>query len=158
MVKMTTRDKGCQKRLQKLAKKFPQKAFNMLRWMAHRTVELTVSKVATPTGGVLKKRTGVLASGYRTEIKKHGTGRVTARAYTTVVYDPILELGGIINHPGSRVRAKQSLHFWSGGQEIFCKSTKPHRIRIKARPHFYPSANQAVSEGSDKLRSDWWRT
>jgi phage gpG-like protein len=143
-----------QERIHALGIAWPKKAERMLRWTAHRAKELTIENLK---GKVLQKKSGTLASSIRIKLIVQGRSTFRARIWTPVVYAPAHEYGAKIRHPGSTARNKKALHFWWKGEEIFCRSTKPHIINLKPRPFMRPAVVQARREGIDKLKAEWWK-
>lgn len=62
---------------------------------------------------------------------------------TSVRYARIQEFGGTIKHPGASGKLQV---FEVRGQVVFTMYTRPHSIKIPARPYIRPALKQAISE------------
>lgn len=147
-----TRGEKIPGQFQKFAERFPRTAVEHFRWIMDRGVKLTVDNIA---GKVLKARPdGDLAKSIKRAFRAGGR-EWKGSWFSEVVYARILHDGGTIKHPGSHVRTKKALHFHlKNGDEIFCKSTRPHDITIPPRPYMEPAVIKAMDEGLKRL----WNT
>lgn len=105
-----------------------------------------------PPGGFPRARTGRLARDIGHEAPKDGKVRVGVSA--TNRYGAIHEFGGVINHPGgtSYFRRPGGLAAWVGKASPLARllpKTKPHQIRIPARPYVRPALASSGDKATD---------
>jgi hypothetical protein len=86
--------------------------------------------------GDLRRTVKIIPARYRGSIVHGGI----AAGSPKVLYARIHEQGGTIHHPGSVGKLQV---FQAGGKTIFATRTKPHAIRIPARPYLRPAALEA---------------
>jgi hypothetical protein len=96
------------------------------------TKQLVAAVLANLSGAILQKRTGKLFDSFdsmKGELVETTTSLYgEVRSNGTVAYARILELGGVINHPGSsKFQAWQGENGW-----VFTHFTRPHKIPIPA--------------------------
>jgi len=72
---------------------------------------------------------GILKNGIIMDV---ATDSVTAGVRKGIPYAKIQYFGGTINHPGS---SKPQTFMGNDGKRVFTKGTKPHKIKIVARPY-----------------------
>ena len=120
-----------------------------------------VAPPANPPPGPLKARSGDLRRAVKVipARRVRGEFRSGLRVDLSMApYGRIHEYGGIINHPGSRPRKGKALRWAASGLSyrssrrragkgdgfIFAKWTRPHKIRIPARPFIAPAQAAAA--------------
>jgi hypothetical protein len=100
-----------------------------------------------PYPGKLTSRSGDLVRGVKILSPTKGGGGpfgVVLGLVSLAKYGGIHERGGTINHPGSVARPGGVLAWiGEGGKTVFATRTRPHVIRIPARPYMKP----AMAEG-----------
>jgi hypothetical protein len=120
-----------------------------------RVYDLAVNKYILRGGGrrskpypsKLTSRSGDLVRGIKILAPKKGGGGafgIQLGLVSLAKYGGIHERGGTIDHPGSIARPGGVLAWIdAGGKSVFATRTRPHTIRIPARPYMKP----AMAEG-----------
>lgn len=98
-------------------------------------------QAANPPPGPLGIRTGELAESVSFEPFYRKGNEFRGGHFTVgVKYGMIQERGGVIQHPGS---TKFQRFTWKG-QDVAVRFTRPHAIRIPARPFIRPGAERGL--------------
>lgn len=93
-----------------------------------------------------RRKTGKMAASIRpTGPRQVGSGYVVGvtAGNASVRYAAIQERGGTIRHPGASGKLQV---FEVRGRTVFTMHTRPHNIRIPARPYMLPAVKQAIRE------------
>lgn len=144
-------DYGFTDRLQRLAREFPHIAFNMMRWVEARAIELTIANIRAQF-----KQSRTLYKHIWGHTGWSGANTIASYLWSDLVYAPVLELGGWDYYAIFPVRAQALRWETDAGEVVYVSWVKRHPP-AKPRPYMGPACKQALHEGTEKLADEWWR-